>query len=83
MDNATREALYLRDRADLTPAQARRHAKHARRSENRIARQGRIRRVYLSREARRLRREGANLVAAIRVGALRPRRIRLQRKDAA
>ena len=83
MDNEQRRIVYLRDRASLTPAQRQRISKHDRRDDNRVNRQGRIRRVYLSREARRLRREGANLVAAIRGGYFKPRKVTLSRKDAA
>lgn len=83
MDNTTRGAVYLRDRADLTPAQARRYSKHEHRAlrEVQISRVGRIRRTFLSRDAKRLRREGANLVAAVRSGYFR--RPKVQQKDAA
>lgn len=66
MDNMTRGALYLRDRSDLTPAQSRHYAKHE--HDKPVARVGRIRRAFLRSEARRLRREGAQLVAIVRAG---------------
>jgi hypothetical protein len=72
MNNETRTAIYLRDRSDLTSAQARRFTKHEHRALRQVTvRQGRIRRAFLSRDAKRLRREGANLVAAVRSGYFR------------
>jgi hypothetical protein len=72
MNNDQRTAVYLRDRSDLT-AQARRFAKHEHRALRpvAVARVGRIRRAFLSSESKRLRREGANLVAAVRSGYFR------------
>lgn len=87
MTNDDRTTVYLRERSTLTPAQRRRVAKHDHRAQRDVqVRTGRIRRAFLSREAKRLRREGAHLVAVVRGGHLRPstrREAARARRDAA
>jgi hypothetical protein len=84
MTNDQRTAVYLRDRSDLTPAQSRRFAKHEHRALRPVAlaRVGRIRRAFLRSESKRLRREGANLVAAVRSGYFRRPKVQKTEKAA-
>lgn len=73
MDNNRRREVYLRDRSQPTPAQARRLRKAQVREDNQVVvRASRLRKAIERADAQRLRVEGRGMVRAIRSGLFSP-----------
>lgn len=80
MNNVQREGIYLRDRNEMTPAQRRRHRKHAHIEQYGVViRASRMRKALERRDRLQNRRNAVEVITAMRRGFFRPTTQRLVR----